>query len=161
MIHEGPLQSVELVAGGEPFDGAYLLAVGLHCEHQAGADRRAVDQHGAGAADAVLAADMGAGLAAILANGIHQRAPRLDPDGVAFAVDRQGDFGSFAHAGIFPAWRSAARMRCGVAGISLMLTPNGVNASLIALRTAAGAPMAPPSPSPLDLVRVASLSVSR
>ena len=33
-----------------------------------------------------------------------------------------------------------------------MLTPNGASASLIALSTAAGAPMAPPSPSPLACV---------
>ena len=40
-----------------------LRAVGLHREHQAGAHRLAVQQHGAGAADAVLAADVRAGRA--------------------------------------------------------------------------------------------------
>ena len=40
-------------------------------------------------------------------------------------------------------------MRCGVAGISSIDTPNGDSASLMALRIAAGAPMAPPSPRPL------------
>ena len=40
-------------------------------------------------------------------------------------------------------------MRCGVAGISSIETPNGDSASLTALSTAAGAPMAPPSPKPL------------
>ena len=50
----------------------------LHRKHQAGAHRLAVDDDGAGAADAVLAADMGAGLPAILADGVDQRAPRLD-----------------------------------------------------------------------------------
>ena len=45
--------------------------------------------------------------------------------------------------------RSAARMRCGVAGISSIDTPNGDSASLTALSTAAGAPMAPPSPKTL------------
>ena len=38
------------------------LARRLHRKHQAGAHRLAVDDHRAGAADAVLAADMGAGL---------------------------------------------------------------------------------------------------
>ena len=72
---------------GQALDGADLLAVGLHREHQAGAHRLAVDDHGAGAADAVLAADMGAGLAAILADGVGQGAPRLDRDRVLVAVD--------------------------------------------------------------------------
>ena len=39
-----------------------------------------------------------------------------------------------------------------IAGISSMDTPKGDKASLTALMTAAGAPMAPPSPSPLALV---------
>ena len=78
VIHEGLLHRMQLVAVGEALDGADLLAVGLHGEHQAGAHRLAVDDHRAGAADAVLAADMGAGLAAILADGVGQRAPRLD-----------------------------------------------------------------------------------
>ena len=52
-------------------------------------------------------------------------------------------------------------MRCGVAGISSIDTPNGLSASLMALITAAGAPIAPPSPRPLALVIEASVSVSR
>ena len=81
MIHEGLLQRVQLVAvRRQPFDGADLLAVRLHGEHQARAHRLAVDEHGAGAADAVLAADMRAGLAAVLADGVGQRAARLDRD---------------------------------------------------------------------------------
>ena len=97
MIHEGLLHRMQLVAVGQTFDGADFLAVGLHREHQAGAHRLAVDDHGAGAADAVLAADMGAGLPAILADGVDQRAPRLDRDGVLAAVDGEGDVGSFGH----------------------------------------------------------------
>ena len=45
----------------EAFDGADVRAVRLHRERQAGARRHAVDLDRAGAADAVLAADMGAG----------------------------------------------------------------------------------------------------
>ena len=62
---------------------------------------------------------------------------------------------------VFLVWRSAARMRRGVAGISSIVTPNGASASLMALRMAAGAPMAPPSPRPLAWVIVAPFSVSR
>ena len=47
--------------GAEAFDGLHAAAVGLHGKHQARAHTVAVDQHGAGAADAVLAADMRAG----------------------------------------------------------------------------------------------------
>jgi hypothetical protein len=52
-------------------------------------------------------------------------------------------------------------MRCGVAGNSSIETPNGERASLTALTTAAGAPMAPPSPSPFALVMDACVSVSK
>src|SRR5437899_11687921 len=51
-----------------------------------------------------------------------------------------------------PAARNAARMRCGVAGSSSIETPKGASASLMALRIAAGAPIAPPSPRPFALV---------
>ena len=68
-----------------------LAPVGLHREHQAGAHRVVVEDDGAGAADAVLAADMGAGLAAIVADGVDQRAPRLDPDRIVAAVDVERD----------------------------------------------------------------------
>src|ERR1700733_12977122 len=48
-----------------------------------------------------------------------------------------------------PEARSAALIRCGVAGISSIATPNGDSASLTALMIAAGAPIVPPSPRPL------------
>ena len=64
-----------------------LRAFGLHREHQAGAHRLAVDQHGAGAADAVLAADMGAGEPQLVAQAIGQRQARLDVDADLLAVD--------------------------------------------------------------------------
>ena len=63
----------------------------------------------------------------------------------------QRDGGLLAHAA-FSFARNAARMRCGVAGISSISTPNGDSASLMALITAAGAPMQPPSPRPFALV---------
>ena len=155
VIHEGLLHRMQRVAIGQSFDGADFLALGLHGEHQAGAHRLAIDDHGAGAADAVLAADMGAGLAAILADGIGQRAARLDSDGVVAAIDGERDARLCRSCcflcGLLGS-RNAARIRCGVAGISSISTPNGVSASLMALSTAAGAPMAPPSPRPLALV---------
>jgi hypothetical protein len=60
--HERFLHRVQLVALLQSFDGADAVAVRLHGEHQTGAYRLIIDKHLAGAADAVLAADMSAGL---------------------------------------------------------------------------------------------------
>src|SRR5262249_58852217 len=53
---------------------------------------------------------------------------------------------------LIPPPRSAAPMRCGVAGVSSVATPKGESPALTAVSTAAGPPVAPPSPSPLALV---------
>src|SRR5262249_29184626 len=65
MVHEGALEGMQLVALGQSLHGADRFPVGLHGEHQARADRLALDEYRAGAAHAVLAPDMGAGLPAI------------------------------------------------------------------------------------------------
>src|SRR5262249_1051622 len=137
-----------------------FLAVRLYGEHQARTHGLAVEEHRAGAAYTVLAADVGAGLSAIVADRVDQRPPRLDTHGVPHAVDQQRDLEFFGHTSI-RALRREARMRCGVAGISSIEILNGESASLIAFSTAAGAPIAPPSPSPLAPVIVSGLSVSR
>src|SRR6202140_5368886 len=54
----------------EPFHGAELAAVDLRGQGEAGARRLAVDRDGAGAAHAVLAADMGSGGADLVAQEI-------------------------------------------------------------------------------------------
>ena len=61
-----------------------------------------------------------------------------------------------AHCALHPAARSSCRIRCGVIGISKIPTPNGASASETALSTAAGAPIVPPSPTPLAPVTLAS-----
>ena len=64
MPAEGRLQRREPVRRrGEALDGADVAAFHLHRERQAGARGLAVDRDRAGAADAMLAADMGAGRA--------------------------------------------------------------------------------------------------
>ncbi len=151
---------MQRLAVGETLDGADFPAVGLNGEHQARSHRLAVDEHGAGAAHPVLAADMRAGLTAIVADRVDQSTPRLDANDVPYSIDQQRDLHLFGH-GFASAARSAARMRCGVAGISSIEIWNGESASLIALMIAAGAPIAPPSPSPLAPVMVSLLSVSR
>ena len=82
---------MQVVAVGKPFDGADALALGLHGEHQAGSDRLVVENHGACAADAVLAADMRAGEPALVADDIDQRLSRLDPSRVIVTVDIELD----------------------------------------------------------------------
>src|SRR6266536_853745 len=160
VLHERPLQRMQRIALGESLDRADLLAVGLNGEHQARSHRLAADEHRAGAAYPVLAADVRPGQAAIVADGVDQSAPRLDANDMPAPIDIQRDLDLFRHAFAWAA-RSASRMRCGVAGISSIEILNGASASLIALMIAAGAPIAPPSPSPLAPVIVASLRVSR
>ena len=60
---------------GEPLDGGDLLAVDGDREHQAGAHRPAVEQHRAGAAHAVLAADVGAGQPEVVAERVGEQPP--------------------------------------------------------------------------------------
>jgi phenylpropionate dioxygenase-like ring-hydroxylating dioxygenase large terminal subunit len=54
-----------------------------------------------------------------------------------------------------------ARFRCAVIGISKIPMPHGASASEIALSIAAGAPIVPPSPTPLAPVMLASVNVSK
>src|SRR5712691_1366690 len=92
IVAERLLQRMQLlVARRDALDGEDVVAVRLHREHQAGARRIAVEQDGAGAAHAVLAAEMGAGQAEIVADEIRQRDADLDLLLVPLAVDGQRD----------------------------------------------------------------------
>src|SRR5713101_5406141 len=71
---------------GEAFDGGDAVAVRLHRVHEAGTHRLAVEHHRACAADAVLAADVRAGEAKVLAQPVHQRQARRHCAWVALAV---------------------------------------------------------------------------
>ena len=115
MVHEACCIGCSLSPFASPSTVRIVCAVRLHREHQARAHRRAVDDHRAGAADAMLAADMRAGLAAILADRVGQRLARLDADGVVAAIDGEGNVASSRSCGLL-SLRIAARMRCGVAG---------------------------------------------
>ena len=86
---ERPLDGVQAaVVGRQPLDGRHLVALRADREHQATADRFAVEQHGAGPADAVLAADVGAGQMQVVAQGVAQQAPgrHVDLPGLAAPV---------------------------------------------------------------------------
>ena len=68
-------------AGGEALDGRHLPAGDPGDRGQAGADRAAVDEHGAGAAVAGVAADLGAGQPGIVANHFREPPGRRDLEG--------------------------------------------------------------------------------
>ena len=64
---------------GQALDGRDLAAVVSSGQGQARVDAPAVDQHGAGAALAVVAALLGAGQAELLAQGVEQRGAGIQP----------------------------------------------------------------------------------
>ncbi len=103
------LQIGDLAAVADAFDGLDPGAVALHRQHQAAAHHHAVDAHGAGAADAVLAADMAAGEPSVVAQEIDQRLARIDALAHLLAVHREGDVvETFAHPRTSANWRPRA-----------------------------------------------------
>src|SRR5205085_6203023 len=117
MLPEGLLQRMQLFAlrrlPGEAFHRAQRLALSLHGEHEAGAHRLALDEHGACAAHAVLAAQVRSGEPAVLAQRIREAAPGLDLDVEGDAVDVQGNGNPVAHGRASRSARSVvARTRC-------------------------------------------------
>ncbi len=92
MVVHRLLQRMEsTVLVGQALDGRNFMVVGLHGEHQAGAYGLAVEQDGAGAADAVLAADMGAGQRQIVTQKIAEQQARFDKTLIFDAVHRERD----------------------------------------------------------------------
>ena len=94
------LQRMQAVAlRREPLDRRDRVTIGLRREHQAGTHRGAVEDHRAGSAYAVLAADVSAREQQVMAQEIAQQRARLDLTAVGRAVHRHGDLVSFsAHA---------------------------------------------------------------
>ena len=81
-------------------DGFDAAAVGLHREHQAGAHAVTVKKDGAGAEDAVLAADVSAGEAERVAEEIRKQQSRLHRGRESLTVDGHGDVARLAHAAL-------------------------------------------------------------
>ena len=101
------------------------VAVGLRREHQAGTNRRAVENDGAGAANAMLATDMGAGEQQVVAQEIAQQQPAFDLPAVLRAVHRDGDVVHFGtHAA--PRARSLALVRARVVSTPAMCRWNSL-----------------------------------
>src|SRR5438105_5418893 len=84
---EGLLDGVQRSAvAGEALDGRHVMALPLDREHQARAHRRPVEQHGAAAAHPVLAADVRAGQAEVVAQVVGQEAAWIARAGMLDAV---------------------------------------------------------------------------
>ena len=82
----------EDVAARDALDRQDIGAVGAHRQREAGIDPPAVDQHGAGAALAAVAALLGSGQVQALAQQVEQRDARVVKLDVApLAVDGEGD----------------------------------------------------------------------
>ena len=92
------LQIGDLAAVGQSLDGLDRCAVRLHRQHQAGTNDLAVHAHGAGAADPVLATDMGSGQLQLLTQEIRQIEPRQNMRIDALAVDLERDRHGSGHA---------------------------------------------------------------
>ena len=75
----------------QPFDGRDFAAIGLHREMKAGFNDFAVEQHGASAAFADNAADMGASEADIFPQKMRQEQARLDVFFVQAPVNRNAN----------------------------------------------------------------------
>jgi hypothetical protein len=92
------LQLLQLLRIGQPLDRVHAAAVRLHREHQAAAHDVAVHAQRARAAHAVLAADVRAGEAELVAQEIDQVLARQDAARHLRAVDRERDYDSVVHA---------------------------------------------------------------
>ncbi len=83
------LQVGNLACVRHTFDGLDARAVALHGEREAAAHRDAVEPHRAGAAHALLASDMAAGEAELLAQEIDERRAHLHGFAHLFAIHRE------------------------------------------------------------------------
>src|SRR5450759_5791436 len=71
----------------QALDGRHVVVLGLDCEHQAGTYGHAVEQHRAAPAHAVLATDMSAGQAQVMAEVVRKQAAWISGRRMDDAVD--------------------------------------------------------------------------
>jgi hypothetical protein len=83
------LQRVQFAAVREPLDGLDHGPAGRRGQHQARAHRRAVDDDRAGAAHALLAAQVGAGQPEFVAQEVREAGARLGHTAAVLAVHRE------------------------------------------------------------------------
>ena len=107
------LQRRQHASAGERLDGLHRRAVDLDREQAAAAHRDAVEAHRAGAADAVLAADVGAGEPEAVPEEVGQEQPRLDVLADDLAVDGQRDLGHAARSQAAQRRSTSVPVKCG------------------------------------------------
>jgi len=90
-LQERHLHRVQDVSLREAFDGSNLAALLHDGERQTGVDADAVNDYGAGAALAVVAAFFGAGEVEVLAKCVQQSDAQIERKMVRFTVDRERD----------------------------------------------------------------------
>jgi hypothetical protein len=92
MLAEGRLQGRKPVLAGQPFDGQHGGTMRLNREHETGTHGGAVHNHRARAADAVLAANMGAGEPQNVAKAVGQCGARshVNLDALAVNLENRG-----------------------------------------------------------------------
>ena len=87
MLDERALDRVQLAVAREPLDRRDLAALGLLREHRAALHRASVEEHGARAALARVAADVRPGEPEPVAERVDEERPRLDLERARLAVD--------------------------------------------------------------------------
>ena len=87
MLYEGELDWVQFAAVRQPFHGDDRAVLILHGESQAGIDPLSVDQHGAGAARALVAAPLGSGQPKAIAQQVEQGSADIELQFVRPPVD--------------------------------------------------------------------------
>ena len=155
VLDERPLQRVQLAVLGESLDRDHLCAVVRDGERQAGVDAAAIEQHGAGAALAVVAALLGAGEPELLAQHVEQGTARIHGERQRLAVDQQLNLGPhdrlgslvFAlHAQPYP---RRARVNAALHEVMIRRRDDGACARMTDIQSEIPAPPGPePSPSP-------------
>ena len=91
VLQERAAQALGQPARANAFDGLDRRAAGLRRRHQAGAHLLAVEEHGAGAAVARLAADLGSGEAELVAQRVGKRCERSGDSRDRPPVQREAD----------------------------------------------------------------------
>ena len=87
MLNKRRLHRMQFITARESFDRNDLIAFVHQRESETGVDSPAVDQHGARAALAMIAAFFRTGQLQSFPQCVEQRHPRIDIELVAFAVD--------------------------------------------------------------------------
>src|SRR5262245_51019639 len=141
------LQVCDLAGVGDAFDRLDPRAVALHGEGETAAHHRAVDAHRAGAAEAVLAADMTARQAERLAQEIDQRRARVDrlADSVAVhgevdVVDRVGVAHGRGSESCLATRRSSTPARCSFTSALACRSADGARSVASAMTASSIAP---------------------